>query len=90
MEQMKEIQEQANNLQKLIDTPVPNVFDVMAQFPPSSTNNARAIVLKAVKDYQQCPCDRHAAVLENYGFSVDHSDRADHADEYNHNHGTEE
>ena len=54
----------------------------MSQFPASSTNNARKIVLEACADFERCPCDRHAQILENYGFSVDHNDRADHAGEW--------
>ena len=59
------------------------------QYPASATNNGRKIVLEAVKDFERCPCDRHAAVLDNYGFSVDHSDRSDHADSYDQNNDPE-
>lgn len=54
---------------------------VMAQFPLSSTNNAREIVKSKLERMRTNPNDRTAKELDNLGFSVDFDDRADHIDE---------
>lgn len=54
---------------------------VMAQFPASSTNNARRIILDKIKSFQESPSDRKAKELEELGFSVDFSDYFDKYDE---------
>ncbi len=79
------LQEMADNLQKTIDTPVPNVYELaMRQFPASPTNNAREIVKSKLERMHKSPNDRTAQELDALGFSVDHDDRIDHIDEIEH------
>lgn len=53
----------------------------LSQFPASSTNNARRIILDKIKSFQESPSDRKAKELEELGFSVDFSDYFDKYDE---------
>ena len=85
------LQEMADDLQKTIDTPVPNVYELaMRQFPASPTNNAREIVKSKLERMSKNPNDRTAKELDDFGFSVDWDDRTDHIDEIEQNNGTEE
>jgi len=73
----------ADNLQKTIDTPVPNVFELaMRQFPASPTNNAREIVLSKCRSMSKSQNDAKAHELDNLGFSVDFDDRSGHMGEW--------
>ena len=54
---------------------------IMSQFPPSSTNNAREIVKSKLERMSKNPNDRTAKELDDLGFSVDHDDR-DHMGEW--------
>lgn len=54
----------------------------LEDFPPASQNNARQIVKEAMQAFYRNKSDRTAQKLEGFGFAPDHSDRADHASEY--------
>lgn len=54
------------------------VEEILSKLPPASVNNARAIVMEAVRDFEEAPTDKKRHRLEELGFSVDHDDYLDH------------
>jgi hypothetical protein len=61
---------------------VVDLTDLLKEYPPSSTNNARRIVRDRILAYQMNPCDRTANALREVGIEVDHDDYRDHMGEY--------
>ena len=52
---------------------IKDYWDILKDFPPSSENNARAIIRNKLESMSKAPSESKAQDLERYGITCDYS-----------------